>query len=421
MNVINKPWCCVLTIALLTHLTNLHAQTTTKNQTAAVDVEGKLELELANRQLLGTDSTTTLLKPSFELDLQYKPNERLKIGANLEFSRELEEGNDTNESENTDSLDVKEAYLKLSNLNVNHSYIQDISLTIGRKNISDSREWFYDAEVDGLIFEVGVPSLSTTLSFSFNREEWADSDLLQDNEAGTVDNLIVSVENETWDDIVLRAHYVTRSDSSDDNDSPNFVGLSVRGKALNKRLTFWSDLAKVDGLDGNEHIEGIGYDIGATLKMDSIGKPYVTLGYAFGSGDGDDDTDFRQTGLHDNVDKFGGVTNFKYYGEVVDPELSNLRILTAGVGFRPLKKVSIDVLYHSYEQQFALDELRDSDLSTDPNGMATDIGYEWDLVAGFKNRKNIETKFILGYFKPGEAFEDRTGILLLNAKLTYQF
>ncbi len=75
-------------------------------------------------------------------------------------------------------------------------------------------------------------------------------------------------------------------------------------------------------------------------------KPSVTLGYALGSGDdastSDVDESFRQTGLQDNSAKFNGVTRLKYYGEVLNPELSNLSVLTAGVGIRPSPRSSID-------------------------------------------------------------------------------
>ena len=421
MNFFSKAGCGFITIALLTHLNTMHAQTNTDVEASVVDIEGKMALEFSNEKLLGTNVNTALLEPSLELDFQYKPSYRLKLGANLEFSRVLEESTSASGEEHTDSLSVNEAYVKLSDIPLKHRYLEGLSLIVGRKNISDSREWFYDAEIDGLIVEVEAPTYNTSMTFSFNREEWIGSDLLQDNDKGTVDNIIVEIEYQPWKNLELSAHYIARNDTSENNDSPRHLGFSVKGKSLDKRLAFWSDMAMVDGVDGDERIDGTGYDIGATFKMSSIGKPYITLNYAVGSGNGDDDTDFRQTGLHDNVDKLGGVTSFKYYGEVVDPELSNLKILTAGIGFRPRKKVSIDVLYHNYEQEFALDELRDSDLSTDPNGLATDIGYAWDLVAGFENRENVETEFVLGYFKPGEAFDDRTDVLLFNAKLTYLF
>ena len=63
---------------------------------------------------------------------------------------------------------------------------------------------------------------------------------------------------------------------------------------------------------------------------------------------------FRQTGIQDNNDKFGGVTSFKYYGELLEPELSNLHILTAGIGRRFGRRMSLDLIYHNYRQDEAL-------------------------------------------------------------------
>lgn len=112
----------------------------------------------------------------------------------------------------------------------------------------------------------------------------------------------------------------------------------------------------------------------------------ATLGFAFGSGDSDPDTDvdrnFRQTGLHDNSGKFNGNTKFKYYGEVFDPELSNMMIWTAGAGIRPSKNTSLDVVYHHYSQVDRSDELRDVDIDPDPTGKSRDLGHAVDLIVG---------------------------------------
>src|SRR6058998_1637039 len=51
---------------------------------------------------------------------------------------------------------------------------------------------------------------------------------------------------------------------------------------------------------------------------------------------------FRQSGLHTNETRFGGLSKFKIYGEALDPELSNIEIFTAGVGFRPFSNVFVD-------------------------------------------------------------------------------
>jgi len=60
------------------------------------------------------------------------------------------------------------------------------------------------------------------------------------------------------------------------------------------------------------------------------------------------DRNCRQTGFQSNSGTFGGVVNFDYYGVVFDPKLSNLQVFTAGIGVRPLRKSSVDGVYHHY-------------------------------------------------------------------------
>jgi alginate production protein len=85
-------------------------------------------------------------------------------------------------------------------------------------------------------------------------------------------------------------------------------------------------------------VRGFAIDSRVTLESPLPRQPAITLGYAFGSGDPNarhgQDTGFRQTGLHANNDRFLGVDRFRYYGELVEPELSNLHIVTASLGYR---------------------------------------------------------------------------------------
>ena len=82
-----------------------------------------------------------------------------------------------------------------------------------------------------------------------------------------------------------------------------------------------------------------------------------TFGVAFGSGDNNRrdgvDRNYRQSGLQDNNARFAGVTSFKFYGETVEPELSNLLIGTAAIGVRPTPRSSVDLVYHYYAQHRA--------------------------------------------------------------------
>lgn len=156
-------------------------------------------------------------------------------------------------------------------------------------------------------------------------------------------------------------------------------------------------------------------------------EPSITLGYAFGTGDGDPDDSvdksFRQTGLQANEAGFNGVPDFKYYGELFDPELSNLSIFTAGAGIKPTEDSSIDLVYHYYLQDTASDSLRDVGIDADPDGRSKRLGSEIDLIAGYEGIKNnLAVALMLGYFIPGKAFRsDSENSFLTKLVIEFEF
>lgn len=427
MNTVIQASILYLSLALAFGSTSLHAQDTERTRSRdkpSLSIDGQLELGFSseyNFDLIDEVENVHALEPTLELGVEYDNDKDLRMVLALEYAREWKGGNQGREDEYTSSFIVDEVFVELSGFGKKGIFLDDLTLTLGRSKLSDSREWFYDANVDGLILEGELPASNTDLMLSVNREEWIGSDLLHHNEPDTVSNFILSLVHHPFKKMDLGAYAILRDDSSSDNDSPRFFGLSARGEVFDKRLNFWTDLASVNGQDGEKRIAGKGFDVGATLKFFGVKGPFLTFGYAFGSGGGDEDTDFRQTGLHGNSDKFGGVTGLKYYGELMDPELSNLKILTTGIGFRPLDNMSVDLIYHRYEQDVALDELRDSELDIDPNGLDTELGAELDLVAGFTILDNIHSEWVLGYFKPGAAFDDTGEALFVSAKFSYEF
>ena len=136
-------------------------------------------------------------------------------------------------------------------------------------------------------------------------------------------------------DTIIGAYNFFQDDRGSANKSSIFYGLHLSGEMIHS-LKYWLELAHVRGRSKSNKIRGIGFDLGSTYKLDLPLRPSITLGCAFGSGDDDpldnENNNFRQTGLQDNSAKFNGVTHLKYYGEMFDPELSNLVILTAGFG-----------------------------------------------------------------------------------------
>ena len=173
-----------------------------------------------------------------------------------------------------------------------------------------------------------------------------------------------------------------------------------------------------NGVDLSERhgVHGWGMDLGLSWQTPLPGQPTLTLGYALGSGDsrGKDeskqdrqeakDRSFRQTGLQDNNGRFSGVDRFKYYGELLDPELSNLQIGTAALGFRIWEKSSVEILYHFYRQDHPAKFLRDAGIRRQPAGRKRGIGREIDVVIGIEEWEHVEIELIGAAFRAGPAY-----------------
>jgi alginate production protein len=157
-------------------------------------------------------------------------------------------------------------------------------------------------------------------------------------------------------------------------------------------------------------VRGNAWDIGGQWVLPGALRPSLHLGLANGSGgarNGSQDRSFRQTGLQENKGRVAGVKRLRYYGALLDPQLSNLRIASAGAGLRFLNNSSAEVLVHRYRQPVASTTLVGSRLSPDPSGLARDIGREVDLFFALREWRHVELTLMLARFRPGAAFTVR--------------
>jgi len=132
---------------------------------------------------------------------------------------------------------------------------------------------------------------------------------------------------------------------------------------------------------------------------------------------------FRQTGLQRDRARFLGVDRFRYYGDLLRPELSNLHIFTAALGSRVLRASSVELLYHFYRQATPAPFLRDAQVTADPAGKSSLVGHEWDVVLGLEEWKHVEVELIGALFRAGRAFGSLSGNLAggVFLKLRYNF
>ena len=137
-------------------------------------------------------------------------------------------------------------------------------------------------------------------------------------------------------------------------------------------------------------------------------EPRLFGGLAVGSGDSDPDSrtdrSFQQTQLEANEAGFGGVERFAQYGVVLDPELSNLGVVTFGAGVTLFRSSSLDLVYHGYRLLEPADALRNSRLEVTLDGSHRDLGQGLDLVLALEEWERVEFLFIAGAFRAGSAF-----------------
>ncbi|MEC9477346.1 MAG: alginate export family protein [Planctomycetota bacterium] len=299
-----------------------------------------------------------------------------------------------------------------------------ISIQLGRMDFDEGREWFYDTSLDGVRLEWEEGPYSVEASWST---------LLGDPPA-SVDHRQNRILTARWRPASRTHHSIYLIDIVQDgdepslNESPFFFGFQSHGRKMDGDLRWWVDGAYVAGVDGFDKISAFGIDASVARRYDDLPwKPYLFGGLAWGSGDNDpaDGTDntFRQTGYEDNNSRYFGVASYRYLGVVMRPELSNLSILTLGAGVRPRRNVSVDLVFHTYNQVEASTEIRRSRLRMAPNGLQRDLGSEIDLVFGITELwDDFDVEIEVGRFQPGPAFgSDADPAWFTSLQLEYNF
>jgi alginate production protein len=382
---------------------------------------GRIDLEYTFAKDLDLDRTHddnfSLVEPEVELAFSFDPSTQVQAFLNMELARNVEL-RDPRKRDRQAQLKLKDAFLRFKNLAGSRFSVQ-----VGRQRFKDDREWLYDQRLDAVRAFYESERLEVELSVS--RHRLVTEDLLEDDEhQERINNYLLYVRYKPRKKWRMVAYSLFRDDRSKEQESPFFLGIHSHGEVI-ENLDYWLELAHVRGQNGSQKLRGWGLDSGLTYTIAGPWQPFITLGYAFGSGDSDRrdgvDRRFRQTGFQENEDKLNGVTRFKYYGEVVDPELSNLLIFTSGIGFRPSKRSSLDLVYHYYLQQQADNSLRGARITEAPSGRSIHLGSEIDLIAGYREIERVDLALTVGYFIPGPAFPTANNSFLVKLEMRLHF
>ncbi len=353
--------------------------------------EHKDNLDLNDSRRRDEDDFTT----SLEVDLIARIGEEGFFLAELEGKYDSERKEERASTRDT-NLAPHEVYFFLPDV-----LFQGLHVQVGRQDLDERREWLYDERLDALRLYYDLDPVTLEASVSATPEILA----VEDEE--TIINFVGVAALKVAEDWVASAYVLDRNSREHDEFSPTLIGLRSFDKS-DGGLGHWAELSYSTGTIDDRKFHGFGVDFGGTWVAPVPLEPSFTLGYAFGEGD-DDPTGtshtYRQSGLNDNNDKWNGVSSFRYYGEVLEPELSNLEIFTAGVGARPSEQSSIDLVFHHYRQAIGAAGTLFGEINAPLTGVDPDLGFEFDVILGYRIR-HLTLEMVAGWFEPGPAFVD---------------
>ncbi len=337
-----------------------------------------------------------------------------------------------------------------------------LAIQVGRQRLRDQREWWWDDNMEAVRLHYFGSDLTGFVGAGRKLASLSTEGPLDAEDRGLF-NVFGHLDWE-WkkrhhlEVFALRqndrsASYavgdIVASDRVDARDADlTWAGVRARGcikPKFPKRLCYWGDLARVSGRErefaldpfdaNNDQVTGVGrrtvrgkaYDVGVSLELPFAPKPVLTLGRAHGSGDRSGtpghDGAFRQTGLHRNDGRYRGLSRFRYYGEVLRPDLSNIEIDTAAIGIPLGDTFWLETIWHRYRQPEADNRIVGSPIDTNPEEDNDDLGEEIDVVLGYRPPTRWEFEMSGGAFRAGPAFGDSEGRWAgsVELKLDYNF
>jgi alginate production protein len=353
------------------------------------------------------------VQPGIRAELTAFASENVKALAQVRWRKKYAISTDSNATvSGAGEVDITQLYLLLSEIGNT-----PVTLQVGRQDIDEPREWLFDDYLDAIRIHY-----ITTSGFTAQA-------------AVILSVSPIKSKFDPWTDYYAEAgwrfdrhsaanvYVLARKDTSLRNREPVWWGVRYFGRPTSS-LRSWFDAALMRGTDKGRSQSAWALDFGATYMLAPIGgvKPNLTLGYAVGSGDevsGDlESQEFRQTGYQDNVARMGGVAQIRYYGEALNPELSNMKIFTAGVGAILKQGASVEALYHTYRQHRPDSDLTKSalvDPPARPNGGSADLGWGIDVIATSPEFwERFQLRYTLSVFDPGAAFEPFNETAILN-------
>jgi len=408
------------------------APASTDNALQLPEVSARLDLDLQNTD--GQDDVDELRRDTAQAEAELKLRLRQSLGDSARFEAQIAfasvrfSEDELNNDDEPYTFDLERLYLQVR---PNAA----LRLRAGRQTIDDPLQAVVDEELDGLrvTYEAGIAEFEISLT----REDWFEASTFsrEDNITNTMALIEFKPSKDTlWMPYVLHRSAEPLSDDESvntnwlNNDQPVealWAGLQGIVEPDNSAFRYWFHGSVLDGeaSDDTQTTELGGYSVNVGLNWTTslAMQPTFTIAAAQGSG-GDPSERFRQSRLQSNNFALNGKNTFRYLGEVMDPELTNLRVLTFGMGVKVTKQWRADLALHSYQQVVLEDNLRGSDIEFSPTGLNDDLGQAVDVVLSYQPDGQLQIQGTAGLFIPGEAFDDvHDPASLLQLELSYQF
>lgn len=422
-------------------------------------IGGEIETELRYREDLALgrrDDDDLRFSLNLQLELLYRLSSHSSFYVEIDPSYQADLYAEDNDTKSRERIKLGELWLYIGGFSN-----QRLSLQIGRQYFGDQREWWWDKQLDAVRIQYTDGTFSSQFAIGINPTTVSTENDRQAPEDEDITWLLTSADWQWAKKNHLEVFFLSRFDHSvtptvgetlpeaqEDNEDAmvNWFGLRSHGRLKTDnlgKLYYWLDSGIVYGREtlidfddiGNDQsqvdtrlertINGWGLDIGITWDSKLPYKPRLTLSYATGSGDSNPndgiDRAYRQSGLQSNDDKFRGVNSFRYYGELLRPELANLTVKTIALGFPLLNDSSLELVYHHYTQSHATDKLRNSRLRTDPQGTHRSLGSEFNIILGLEEWQQLELELIAAQFNAGKAYGPYAGETASSIELQLQY
>lgn len=395
------------------------------------------------------------LNPSETLEFFWLPTDTTAVFAQVRGSLESTlYKEDGNRDKSQLDLAIRSFWILQTNI-----FDTPLALQAGRQRMQDDREWWWDEQLDAARIHyfgkdvsayIGVGKLNQPINTStLDEVKPKDDDLLRyfaniDWKWAKGQHLELFATHQEDRSSSYSVNQIVNRDKADDADA-RISWLGARLSGCYKIICYWGDAARMHGketeydLDGfnsqsqivdkieSQKLRGNAYDVGVSIELPLAFKPQFTVSYAKGSGDKPNTPGksgaFRQTGIHQNEGKYQGNSRFQYYGEVLRPNLTNIKISTLAVGIPVAKYGWVEAVWHDYKQDFADNRISGARINENPNGNYAHLGQEIDVIMSYRPNSPWEFELTAGAFRSGRAFEQDAGrwAKLVEFRVDYNF